>query len=492
MEDLSVGRLAPGVIVCMVLVSAAHAFAQSEAGADSLRRLIKLNVSATSSKGEPVTDLRAEELQIREDGKPRPIAFLRFAGSKRAMVPHADGEFANRPAAPPLVILLDRWNGSQGLRNQGLMTTAQARRELGAALQRLKSVDNVYIYFLTNHGELFPVRPLPGTDGDLRVDPAPSPADLLAKLDAAAPEIQGFRDRDPDLRMFTTFLALNQLASQAASIAGRKNLIWVTQGTPLIGPREPGSPNEMLDFTPQQAEVAARAQMAIYIVEQSDKGAGVDLSSMTAQLRTFAGLTGGRLYSSDAADVAIAEAMTDADANYRIAYDSSVRKIDNKEHKIRLTATRKGIRLLTRDGFAGAPEPEPDMVEDAAFRNGRRSPLDATEIGLGVTMSRKAANGTVHFDIRVDPADVLIERRGDRYHGALAVMVALYSEGSLKEALPRSRADFSLTRAQMNQAAKDGIHIPQDVPVGKGSRNVRVMVFDRGLQGLGTVMVPLK
>ena len=465
-------------------------FAQSNAPPSSAPRLVKLDVAATDFTGHPIADLRPADVQLREDTKPRPIVFFRYAGSQRATIPRVDGEFVNRPAAAPLIILLDRWNGNQ-IANQGLMSTAAERREIDAALQKLKSMDNVYIYFLTNHGELFPVRPLPGTDGDLRVAPAPSPDELVATLDAAAKGTLGFRDREPDLRMFTTFLALDQLASQAASIAGRKNLIWITQGTPLIGPREPGS-NEVVDFTPHQAVLAARAQLAVYIVAQSAKGAGVDLSNpMWAQLQKFSALTGGRSYASDAAGQAIAEALTDSGATYRIAYDSQVSEADRKEHKIRLDAKRKGVRLLTREGFAGDAEPDPDQVEDTAFRNGRRSPLDATQIGLGVVMSRNPVAKTIHLDIRIDPSDLLLERRREQYQGEIDVMVALYSDGFLREALPSAHAKINLTQVQLDLAVKDGIHILQDVPVGEEVRNVRVMVYDRGLQALGTVTVPM-
>src|ERR1039458_7586635 len=44
---------------------------------------------------------------------------------------------------------------------------------------------------------------------------------------------------------------------------------------------------------------------------------------------------------------------------------------------------------------------------EAAFSSQGHCPFDATEIALRVAMSRKLAATAFHFDIHVDPADVL-------------------------------------------------------------------------------------
>ena len=52
------------------------AFAQSKSAAESPERLVRLNVFATNAKGDPVTDLRLADIQIREDGQLRPAVFF--------------------------------------------------------------------------------------------------------------------------------------------------------------------------------------------------------------------------------------------------------------------------------------------------------------------------------------------------------------------------------------------------------------------------------
>ncbi len=470
------------VVLCAVIVCAVPVFAQSSDGG-SQPRLITLNVAATNSRDEPVTDLRSSDLQLREDGKMQPIVFFSFAGSNRTVAPHAPGEFDNHATPSPVVILFDRWN-------ERLVMSSRSGIELGTAIQRMESVGNVYIYFLTNKGELAAVHPLPATDGDVRAATNPSPAELRAELDRSIEEYQGFRNRDDiDVRIQKTFDALNLLRAKMGAIAGRKSLIWVTQGIPLVF-TAPG--NAIIDLTPQVrrlSEMIAQSQIAIYTVDQTN-GVGSELSRT---LQMFSALTGGRWSSHDNPALALADALTDARGNYRIAYYSTAPEKEGKENKVRLDTPRKGVHFLTREGLTLEPAgPGADQLEAARFDNQIRTPFDASEIGLRVAMSRKQQTGAVHFDIRAEPADVLIQHSGDRYRVQLDVLVAFYSEGFLKGTAPATRVDLSFTKAQLDQASKEGISVPLDVPVSSEIQKVRVMVLDPSLQSLGSVTIPTK
>jgi VWFA-related protein len=471
------------ILLLLVVLSAFPGFAQIDSES---QRLVRLNVSAINAKGEPVTDLRDADIRLREDGTQRPLAFFRFAGSKRPMKLLAAGEVGNRPAPAPTVILLDRWN-------ERITTTAAAWNNIGAALKRLESVDRVYLYFLTNQANLVPVYPLPSTEADLRAAAEPTAAQLSARLDEAVRKFNGFRvieAQDPILRVNATLQALNALGRQMATVAGRKNLIWVTHGFPLTVRLEGG---EFADFTPQVrafSAAAARTEITIYAVDQSSAGSGADqgsLGRMTLEMATA--LTGGRWYPSGNTDLALSGAMNDALGSYRLAYRSPDRENGRKEHKIRVESTRKGVRLLTREGyFDGITEVDTDAFEEGFLGSQRRSPFDADEIGLRVTTSRNATGTAMHLAIHVDSADILLERANDNYRGRLTVMFLSYSEGFLKQA-PVTHKDLNLTAEQFNKAIKDGLDFWQDLPIADKIDKIRVMVFDRELYGLGSVTV---
>lgn len=451
------------------------------------QRLVRLNVAATDSKGDPIIDLSAADVQVREDGQVRPTVFFRFAGPKRVPLPIKAGEIGNHPGAAPTVVLLDRWN-------EQFSTSASAWIDLGAALRDTESVENMFVYFLTNHGDLVPVSALPPADADLRATQPLTPEELRAKLDDAVRKLNGLRSVDvlnPILKANTTLKALDTLASETSGIAGRKNLVWVTHGIPLTV-RLPGA--DWIDFTPQVRSLsagAALAEIAIYPVDQSSQGAGAQMGTLAQQtLQLFASLTGGRWYPSNNTSDAIAGAMADSRGDYRIAYYSPIREKDKKEHKIRLESTHKGVRLLTREGYFGDfHDPDPDMLERAILSNESHSPFDATEIAVRVASSPVAA-GKSHFAIRIDPADVLLEKQGEKYQADLAVLFAFYSGGVLKSTSQPVRLSFGITEDQFNQAQKGGVNFPQDVAVESGVDEIRVMVFDRKLDALGSVTLP--
>jgi VWFA-related protein len=460
---------------------------QSSAKSDAHQRLVEITVAASDAKGDPVADLRPEEIQVREDGALRPVAFFQFAGSKRTVSARGPGEFVNSPGPPPTLILLDRWN-------ERLLTMAKAWQEVREAVSHLESVERVYVYVLTGRGELFPVRPLPGADSDLHAEP-PTPAELAAKLSEAERSTEGIRyadSSDPAQRANTTFQALG-IFKRMELFGGRKNLIWISHGLPLNAKLLNGT---LADFTaPVQnlAETAARSRVAIYTVAQAAEGPGADPIEQTRQtLRMFSAITGGRTYPSDQFESAITEAMADARGSYRIAYYSPARENGGKEHKIRLDSARKGVRLLTREGYFGEEaDSDPDQLANTAFGGLSRSPFDATGISLRVAMSRAAAPGTVHFEVHVDPADVLMEHRGTQLQGSLTLRCALYGRSGFQGATAAIQKDFTFTQEQLNDL-KDGIVVPQDVQADSDVQKVRVMVLDRALHELGSVTIPVK
>jgi VWFA-related protein len=448
----------PRALLPFLLACASQAFAQSQT-------LIKLNVVATDAKGTPITDLRATDLQIREDGKPRQVVFFRFGGNKGSIAQPAMNEFVNRPSPPLTLILLDRWNERE-------LTMASAWQDVDSAVGRLETVDRLCIYFLANHGELLPVRALPGAESNLRPAAPPTTAAIVAKLNDTVRTLSGLRDVanfDPVFRANTTLQALG-IISQMAAFAGPKNLIWVTHGFPI---NVIDLTNQWVDFTGSLlalAQASVNAQVAIYTVDQSAQGAGADLAGFSD---------------------ALSGSSSDARCRYQIAYYAPVHGGGSKEHKIRLDSARKGIRLLTRASYFGYQAmPDADEMAEDAFNSESHSPFEATEVGLRVAMSPKTSG--VHLDIHVDPADVLLEHSGDRFQGSLSLAFALYHDGEFQSAAPALRQDINLTQEQYDDALKNGIVIPRDVNLASEVQQVRVMVFDRGARGLGSATVPAK
>jgi VWFA-related protein len=437
---------------------------------------MKLSVAAVDARGRAVVDFLDKEISVREDGRPARVVFFRFAGSKRqfAAAPGTD-DYANRPSPIPTVILLDRWN-------ERLLTTADSSAEVTHALHHLELSGGIYVYFLTNHGDLFSVHPLPGTDADLRGATHSSPVELAAKLEETVRDFAGFRDteaQDWGIRVNATFQALDSLGMQMASIPGRKNLIWITHGLPLY--------TDLMPVVRRFGAASVRAGITIYTVDQSAAGVGAtpDLSSATLQM--LSSLTGGHWYPSNAMERAFGDAIVEKRSHYTIAYYSRVEG-NAKYHKIRVTSARKRVRLYTWDGFfENAVQPQLDDVENAAFSAARRSPFDATEVGLRVLISPGPSSKAVRLRIQVNPADVMLELSDTGYQGHLSLSVAAYSQGFLKQASAPVEMDLDLSQEQLGKAIKVGITILKDVSIGEDIQKLRVIVFDRALCAVGSV-----
>ena len=456
------------------------------APAQTSRRLVKLNVAVLDAKQEPVTDLRSTELFVREDGKPQHIALFRFAGSNRKGAAPAAGEFANRASPAPTVILLDRWN-------ERMATAAAGWIDVRQTLAGLETTQGIYVYFLTPHGDLFPVHPLPTSNGP---ESDPSPADLAAMLDDAVKKFQGFRDvdeHDPLLRARVADEALHRLGGAMAAFPGRKSLIWITHGIPLAARALDG---QWADFTPMVNRLTAgfaRTGTVVYPVQQSADGAASTADLFRTALEMFGRLTGGRWFPSDNSSQALASALREARGNYTIAYFAAEGK-SGQIHKIRVSSSRKGVHLQTRDEYypdETESEGATDFVEQSELEAVRRAPADAGEIGLRVAVQRSPATGFLHLTIRADPSDILIEPHDPGYHAALSMMLASYREGFPDRTSSPARVDFKLTAEQIEQARKDWLNFPADLAVTGQTQKVRVIVFDRGSRALGSVTIPL-
>ncbi len=450
-----------------------------------------LNVAAVDASGQPVTDLRAPDFQIQEDGKSQKLVYFRFTGGRALKEVLKPGEFSNRAGVPShvTVILVD-------LVNDRFLSGGIIGKQIGDTLKKLETGSDVYLYFLTSHGDVFPVHGLPEAGSEETPTEEPWTKNAGPLLDLAVKKLVTLKpidDRDILERFKMTASALDSLGGQMWQIPGRKNLVWVTHGVPLIGYTPGGA---QVDFTSQVRLLAgklAQAQIAVYAVQQSLEGAGEDLVTYSGQmLDVFASLTGGRIYRTDYADGAILQARIDSRGNYEVAYDSDALNANGKHHKIRAISTRKGVRLQTQQEFyALGLTPSADDFERAALELAATNPEDATEIGLRGSVSRDAgAANSVRLDLQIARNDVLLREVQGRYVGKVSVNFSTYDGAGQAAPFRPVPVDVNLT-AQQYEAAAGGIAVVQSIPVGASARKIRAIVIDKELRAAGSITIPI-
>jgi VWFA-related protein len=267
-------------------------------------RLVVVDVVATDGKGEPVTDLKAEDFTILEESKQQKIRAFSFqhpplpgaARIQRVSDNLPPNVFSNvpkfRPDSALSVLLLD------GL-NTNLPNQAYARDQMIKYLGKIPDGQPIAVYMLGRNlrliqdfttdssvlrevvknlkSQISPLQDNPG--GGTPVELAPPGAFdsglIPAEMQEAMQEFENERvSFQTDLRVRYTLEALNSLARTLSGYAGRKNLVWISEAFPIsIDPDltlTTSSFNATRNYGPEIAEAAenlTNAQIAVYPVD---------------------------------------------------------------------------------------------------------------------------------------------------------------------------------------------------------------------------------
>lgn len=463
--------------------------------------MVDLNVVALDSHNEPVTDLTKDELKIADNGKPETISFFRHRDSSKAgTAPKlAPGEVANRGGANvphATVVLFD-------LLNERFGTRAYSANQLVKELGSLESADYVYLYCVSLDGKLYPVHPLPGAD-----TPVPPPGaapwtrGIKPLMDQAMKILSNVRpvdDYDITYRVQMTYSVLDGVAAMLARVPGRKSLVWVTDSVPIeLGPRRSDT-GDFVDFTPllrQMSEAYDRSGVSIYPVRQVMMGSPDSLSGSRSgigsidTLETFAQMTGGRPDAGKDIGGALRQAIIDMRTSYQVGYYPAPSNWDNKLHKLRVTCTRKGVRIQTKTNYY-AWEDAPGARSEQAIASAVGTAFDAAEIGMRASLTPEPNGRGMHLDAHIDAHDIALIHEGDQYNGELRLDIVGYSQGSDVRRGPVAPLQIHLTAADRDKALEQGIGYTQDIAVPADMRLLRLIVYDRGSDAIGSVTMPV-
>ena len=464
-------------------------------------RMVDLNVVAVDSHGQPVTDLTRDEFRVTDSGKPQSIAFFHHRDSGLAQAPPlGPNEFSNRGRANiprATLILFD-------LLNERFDTRGTAANQLVHDLASLENPDFVYLYLLTVDGRLYPVHGLPGPEGGAE-PPGSIPwiRQIKPLLNDALRAVLQTRPVDIDVavRVQLTFQALDAVASGLSRVPGHKSIVWVTDGVPIeLGPRRSDT-GDWVDFTPllrRMSEAFDRVGVAVYPVRQvmmgspdNVDGANHDGMSSIATLELFAGMTGGRPDAGKDIGAAVRQALTDMRTSYQIGYYPASKNWDDRFHKLRITCTRKGVRIQTKTGYYAWQEP-PGVKSQQAIDAAASTGFDAAEIGLRATLSRGPNGGSpMRIGAQIDAHDVVLVHDQNGYNGQLRLSIVGYTQAGPVQRGSLIPLDLHLDAQTRDRALQQGIHFVQDVKFGDDVKALRLIVFDKESDAIGSVTMPV-
>ncbi len=253
---------------------------------DEESRLINLTVVAVDNRGEPVADLAASDFEVTDNGKKQTVAFFRHNDSKLWRTPTlAANEFSNRGGpreTHATLILFD-------LLNQSFSTRGVAWNQLVHNLEARDSSDSLYLYILTLDGRLFTVHGFESEKSETdEAKGAPWTRQIKPLMDTAMRNVMQIRPVDIDvaMRVQITFAALDALAVQMSRVAGRKNIVWVTDGVPIVLDPNRSDTGDFADFTQRLRQLSEHLDLSgvsVYPVGQIMLGSSDTVGSDSAR-----------------------------------------------------------------------------------------------------------------------------------------------------------------------------------------------------------------
>jgi VWFA-related protein len=506
-------------------------------------RLVQVNVVAHDKDGKPVGDLKKEDFSVTEKGKPQEIAFFSVDRSDKApsdvpkLPPHIfSNQLAQRAGVPSsvTVILLDSLNTN-------ITDQTYARKAVIDFLLQLQPSDHVAIYRLSSQLQILHDYTTDAADLIKRLQE--SRAEILPGADAS--EGSGF-DIGPILnpgggrgaaamfymndRILRSLTAMEIIANHLASVQGRKNLVWVSDGFPLMiggvmSPQQQTYTTEVerteralnnadvsvyavdaRGLTPPRQASAAQAPRAPSMGGSGKNrmpaaprgggggGGGGSISNRRDSMIELADRTGGRAYyNTNDLSHAIREAVGDSEINYTLGYHPTDTEMDGKFREIKIKVDRPGVNVRYRKGYlALGPASQDPKARNDELASAVWSPLDATGLPVNarVDFVEKPDPNSVHVLVQVDPSGLTIEAKDGRYVGKVdVIMVQKDDRGAQVGKSSNDTLDLNLKPETYEKVLKQGLAYQKTFPRESSASTLRLVVRDSATGAIGSLTV---
>jgi VWFA-related protein len=441
----------------------------------STTRLVQVNVVVNDPKDNPVEDLTIADFQILDNGVPQQLRFF-TAEKSRAPV-------TKRVALPPDVISNDQQRSVMhdtitvillDSANTQFSDLAFARQQVIRFLSQLRPTDCVGIYLLGH---------------DLRIlhDFTNDSASLVSK-------ILNYRIPLLDIRppggntVSLTLAAFQAIAYHLSGLSGRKNLIWVSSGFPLVeNPKSLNATNrgaalQRVAFSLNQADIA------VYPVDA--RGLMVNAPINNTALLTMMQIahdTGGKAFV-EFNDVqgAIRKVIDSSRMSYSLGFYPTSSAGDKKFHSLSIRVNRRGASVHCRRGyFDSTGESTPENSIRAVLANS----LEATGLGV-MARVQLAETGKLIVDVRVEPSAIVTEERDGKRVAILDFGLAPMDQRGVSYLGALDPITLRLDAADYDRFLRGGVRYHHTMEFDRRASILRIVVRDRLSGAIGSVTIP--
>jgi VWFA-related protein len=522
-------------------------------------QLVQVNVIVKDRHGQLVPGLTSQDFSVFDDGKPQKISIFRVEATRPSaaawpkLPPHT---FSNMPerhagASPAVtVILLDALNTPWS-------SQAQARLQVLKFLQQLRPGDPVALYalggdlrvlhdFTTDASVLIAAlaryRGRPATELEAS-DPSnwdtsggmvePSQLDEASSSDSGSTGSQDAAALQQWLTGSTNYAAeyyMNQrvrktvdalvaIANHLEGLPGRKNLIWVSGGFPLLNGLDrmlqPGGIDNVRNYggeVSRAAQALNNVNLAVYPVDARGLmvmpefsaarrnlpvGRFTDLTANFGAMDEIAQRTGGRaFYNTNDIKGALRKVIDDSRLTYVLGYYPAHGKWNGEYRKLKVQVDRRGLKLQYRRGYLASPvEPPSTPTVRQAMAAAVFSPLDATGVGFVVRAvpvpTKPGGPEVLRLLYKIDAHDITFTPQGKAWTGRVTVTIVELGPRGMNLKGKSYRADFKLNPQTREKYLAAGIGAMELFEMVPGGDRVRVVVRDDTSNQIGSLTIPL-
>ncbi len=528
----------------------------AEVGEDEVVRittnLVQLDVVVTDKRGNQVTDLKVEDFEVLQDGRPQQITNFSYVAARTA-APAGDGSKLDETTTPAraaergqvrrtIALVVD----DLGLSFPSTERVRQALREFvekqigpgdlvailrtgagGGALQQFTSDKRLLLSAVER------IRWVPLGRGELTefraIDSGPvggggSVSDRLDAIDKLRKS-----QRDADL-LIDTFNSLGSVAEGMHTLPGRKAVIFYSDGFDIDPDPDDPANQRKRDALRRLVDRASRSAVAFYTVDAR----GLAYTGLTASDSTGGTTFGGGTMTASDIDAKASErrltleatqfglqylarelggfgvqntnalnmgrVLEDLSGYYLVGYRPEGATFNKQFHKIAARVKgRPDLTVRTRSGFYGLTEEESRPAELPADRLARAlvSPFSSGEIGLQLTplFAYSAATGeTLRTLLHIEARDLAFKDQPDGWHAADIVVrgVLFGDDGKVAEEHDGSYT-VRLRGKTYERALAHGFNYSFNMPVNKvGFYQYRVALLDPASSRVGSAGQPVE
>ena len=509
--------------------------------------LVQVDAVVTDKGGKVITDLKAEEVQIFEDGKPQKITHFSYNVTttpgveppaklatvdrnappvppvalkpeqvRRTMaivvddlglsfestyyVRRALKKFVDEQMQPGDLVAIIRTSGGMG----ALQQFTSDKRQLYAAIERVK-------WYASGRG---------GVGAFAAIQPA-TPGDQGATIDAANEELNQFRE---DLFAVGTLGAVSYVVKGLRQMPGRKSVLLISDGFRIYSRDDPTQNYRTLEKLRRLIDEAGRASVVIYTMnatglqtlrltaadstgERSADEIEQQLSNRrNAAFETQQGLdflaqqTGGiAIRNSNDLGGGIRRVIEDQKGYYLIGYRPDYATFDPKTgrrtfHRLSLKVTRSGkFNVRMRNGFLGHSDEDRQQAPRTPAQQlvgALTSPFGATGIHLQLTSlfgNDARAGSFMRSILHIDAHDLTFTDEPNGWHkGIFDVLAITFGDNGVP--VDQNGRTYTLTLSDdlYKRALRDGLVYYVTVPIKKpGAYQLRMSLRDSSSERVG-------